>query len=156
MTSWNTDPFWRTSVGFDRLFDLLDESLRFEPQDNFPPCNISRLGEDRYRISMALAGYKPEQIDVTVAQNTLTVSGGPAGQVQNDQDFIYQGIGTRPFERQFSLADYVEVTAANLENGLLTIELERRLPDAMKPRRIELKTGSIAGSGPKALSDKAA
>jgi molecular chaperone IbpA len=153
MTSWNTDPFWRTSVGFDRLFDLLDSSLRYEPQDNFPPCNISRLSEDRYRISMALAGYKPEQIDVTVNQNTLIITGVAAGQDQDDQNVLYRGIGTRPFERQFSLADYVEVTGASLENGLLVIELERRLPEAMKPRRIELKT---SGHAPKSLSNKAA
>jgi molecular chaperone IbpA len=152
MTSWNTDPYWRTSVGFDRLFDLLDASLRFEPQDNFPPCNISRTGEDRYRVSMALAGYKPEQIEVTVHQNTLIITGHAAGQEQNDQDILYRGIGTRPFERQFSLADYVEVGAASMENGLLVIDLERRLPEAMKPRRIELQTGG----GRKSISNKAA
>lgn len=155
MTSWNTDPFWRTSVGFDRLFDLLDSSLRFESPENFPPCNISRLSEDRYRISMALAGYKPEQIEITVAQNTLVINGGVAGQEQNDQDFIYRGIGNRPFERRFSLADYVEVVEASLTNGLLVIDLERRLPEAMKPRRIELKTGG-RDSATKTLSHKAA
>jgi molecular chaperone IbpA len=153
MTSWNTDPYWRTSVGFDRLFDILDASLRFEPQDNFPPCNISRTGEDRYRISMALAGYKPEQIEVTVHQNTLIITGHAAGQEQNDQAILYRGIGTRPFERQFSLADYVEVGAASMENGLLVIDLERRLPEAMKPRRIELQTG---GGGRKSISNRAA
>jgi molecular chaperone IbpA len=153
MTSWNNDPFWRTSVGFDRLFDLIDASLQFEPQDNFPPCNIVRTGEDRYRVSVALAGYKPEQIDVTVHQNTLILTGSAAGGDQDDQEVVYRGIGTRPFQRRFSLADYVEVTSASLENGLLVIELERRLPEAMKPRRIELKPSRAE---PKSITGKAA
>lgn len=137
MTSWNRDSFWRTSVGFDRLFDLMDESLRFTPQDNFPPCNIVRTGEDHYRISIALAGYTPDQVDVTVHQNQLIVTGRAAGEPQ-DREVLYRGIGTQAFERRFSLADYVEVSSANLENGLLQIELERRVPEAMKPKRIPL------------------
>jgi molecular chaperone IbpA len=141
MTSWNRDPFWRTSIGFDRLFDLLDESLGFEPRDNFPPCNIVRTGEDKYRISLAVAGYKPEQIDVTVHQNQLIVAGRPAGE-QPERDIVYRGIGAQAFERRFSLADYVEVTAASLEDGLLQIELERRIPEALKPRRIELNAAA--------------
>ena len=142
MTSWNRDPFWRTSVGFDRLFDLMDASLKFTPQDNFPPCNIVRTGEDQYRISVALAGYKPDQIDVTVHQNQLIITGrAPSGEAQ-ERDVVYRGIGAQAFERRFSLADYVEVTSANLQDGLLQIELERRIPEAMKPRRIELNAGS--------------
>lgn len=152
MTSWNRDPFWRTSVGFDRLFDLMDASLGFEPADNYPPCNIVRTGEDHYRISVALAGYKPEQIDLTVHQNTLILTGRAAGE-QTDRDVLYRGIGTRPFERRFGLADYVEVVSASLENGLLQIELERRVPEAMKPRRIELRTGS---ADPIAIADRKA
>lgn len=141
MTSWNRDPFWRTSIGFDRLFDLMDSSLKFEPQNNFPPCNIVRTGENTYRISVALAGYTPDQVDVTVHQNELIVSGRPASGPQ-DSEVLYRGIGSQSFERRFSLADYVEVAAATLENGLLQIELERRLPEAMKPRRIPLNGAS--------------
>ena len=145
MTSWNRDPFWRTSIGFDRLFNLLDSSLAFEPQNNFPACNIVRTGEDQYRVSVALAGYKPDQIDVTVHQNQLIITGrAPSGE-QPANDIVWRGIGTQPFERRFSLADFVEVTAANLADGLLQIELERRVPEAMKPRRIELNTGEGAG-----------
>lgn len=142
MTSWIRDPFWRTSVGFDRLFDLMDASLRFEPQDHFPACNITRTAEDQYRITLALPGYKPDQIEVTAQQNVLTVAGrADNGAADDNREVLYRGIGTRAFERRFSLADYVEVTGASLQDGLLQIDLERRVPEAMKPRRIELKTG---------------
>lgn len=140
MTSWNRDPFWRTSVGFDRLFDLMEANLQYAPQETLPPCNIVRAGEDRYRISVALPGYKPDQIDLTVHQNTLIIT-GQAGARQGEQEVLYRGIGTRAFERRFSLADYVKVANASLQDGLLQIDLERRLPEAMKPRKIELKAG---------------
>jgi HSP20 family molecular chaperone IbpA len=104
----NLDPFWRTSVGFDRLLDLMDESLRYEPEDHYPPCNIVRTGEDKYRISLAVAGFKPEQISVTVHQNTLTIA-GRTNEKQGEAEYLYRGIAGRPFERRFNLADYVEV-----------------------------------------------
>jgi molecular chaperone IbpA len=106
------DPFWRTSIGFDRLFDLMDESLRFEPEDNYPPCNIVRTGEDTYRISVAVAGFKPEQINVTVQQNTLVVIGRPSD-TRGEAEYLHHGIAGRSFERRFSLADYVEVKGAD-------------------------------------------
>jgi molecular chaperone IbpA len=140
MRNLNLDPFWRTSIGFDRLFDLMDESLRFEPEDHYPPCNIVRTGEDRYRITLAIAGFKPDQISVTTQQNTLTITGN-VKQTQAEPEYLYHGIGARPFERRFNLADYVEVKSAAFEDGLLQIELERELPEAMKPRRIEVRTG---------------
>jgi molecular chaperone IbpA len=140
MRTVNLDPFWRTSIGFDRLFDLMDESLRFEPEDNYPPCNIVRTGEDTYRISLAVAGFKPEQINVTVQQNTLVVSGRPS-EARGEAEYLHHGIAGRSFERRFSLADYVEVKGASLQDGLLQIELEREVPEAMKPRRIEVQTG---------------
>jgi molecular chaperone IbpA len=140
MRNLNLDPFWRTTIGFDRLFDLMDENLRFEPEDHYPPYNIVRTGEDSYRISLAVAGFKPEQISVTAHQNTLTVI-GRVDQKQGDSEYLYRGIAGRPFERRFNLADYVEVKSASFDNGLLQIELERELPEAMKPRRIEIKTG---------------
>jgi molecular chaperone IbpA len=136
----NLDPFWRTSIGFDRLFDLMDESLRFEPEDHYPPCNIVRTAEDRYRISLAVAGFKPEQIAVTVHQNTLTVAGS-ADEKANDGEYLYRGIAGRPFERRFNLADYVVVKRASFEDGLLQIELEREVPESMRPRKIELEVG---------------
>jgi molecular chaperone IbpA len=148
MRNLNLDPFWRTSIGFDRLLDLMDESLRFQPEDNYPPCNIVRTGENTYRISLAVAGFKPEQISVTVEQNTVTIA-GRIDEKQGGPEYLYQGIAGRPFERRFNLADYVEVKGASLEDGLLQVELEREVPEAMKPRRIDIKTGKAAGSGDK-------
>jgi molecular chaperone IbpA len=148
MRNLNLDPFWRTSIGFDRLLDLMDESLRFQPEDNYPPCNIVRTGENTYRISLAVAGFKPEQISVTVEQNTVTIA-GRIDEKQGAAEYLYQGIAGRPFERRFNLADYVEVKSASLEDGLLQVELEREIPEAMKPRRIDIKTGKAAGSGDK-------
>ena len=142
MRTLNIDPFWRTTVGFDRLFDMMDESLRFEPQDNYPPCNIVRTGEDTYRISLAVAGFKPEQIDVTVHQNMLTISARLL-EKQNQAEYVYRGIAARPFERRFSLADFVEVKHASFEDGLLQIELERKVPESMKPRKIDITAGNV-------------
>jgi len=146
MRNLNLDPFWRTSIGFDRLFDLVDESLRYEPEDHYPPCNIVRTGEDSYRISLAVAGFKPDQISVTVNQNTLTIA-GRIDEKQDKGEYLYHGIAGRPFERRFGLADYIVAKGASFENGLLQIELEREIPEAMKPRRIEIKTGKVIGPG---------
>ena len=148
MRNLNLDPFWRTSIGFDRLFDLMDESLRFEPEDHYPPCNIVRTGENTYRISLAVAGFKPDQINVTVNQNVLIVT-GRADEKQDKGEYLYHGIAGRSFERRFNLADYVVVKGASLEEGLLQIELERQVPEAMKPRRIEIKTGNAFGQDDK-------
>ncbi len=148
MRTLNLDPFWRTSIGFDRLFDLVDDSLRYEPEDNYPPCNITRTGENTYRIALAVAGFRPEQINVTVNQNMIIVS-GTADQNQDKGEYLYRGIAGRSFERRFNLADYVEVKSANLDDGLLQIELELELPEAMKPRRIDIKTGKAVGQGDK-------
>jgi molecular chaperone IbpA len=144
----NLDPFWRTSIGFDRLFDLMDESLRFEPEDHYPPCNIVRTGENTYRISLAVAGFKPEQVNVSVNQNTLIVSAA-AEDKQDKEEYLYRGIAGRSFERRFNLADYVTVKSASLDDGLLQIELERELPETMKPRRIDIQTGKAVGKGDK-------
>jgi len=148
MRSFNLDPFWRTTVGFDRLFDLMDESLRFEPADNYPPCNVLRTGEDKYRISLAVAGFKPEQITVSVHQNTLTIS-GRVNEKQDNVEYLHRGIAARPFERRFNLADHVEVKNASYEDGLLQIELHREVPEAMKPRRIDVQVGKAQSSGDK-------
>ena len=135
----NLDPFWRSSVGFDRIFDMMDSSLRFQPEENYPPYNIVRSGENAYRISLAVAGFKPDQISVTVQQNTLVVAGNEAK--NTDQEYVHRGIAARDFERRFSLADFVEVKEASFEDGLLQIDLVRELPEAMKPRRIEVRSG---------------
>jgi molecular chaperone IbpA len=136
----NLDPFWRSSIGFDRILDLMDESLRYQPENNYPPYNIIRTGDNAFRISLAVAGFKPDQIAVTVQQNTLVVA-GREGQ-KNDHDYLHQGIAARSFERRFSLADFVEVREASFEDGLLQIDLVREVPETMKPKRIEIRTGN--------------
>jgi molecular chaperone IbpA len=135
----NYDPFWRSSVGFDRILDLLEDSLRYQPENNYPPYNIMRTGENSYHITVAAAGFKPDQISVTVQQNILIVTGRES---QNpDRDYLHRGIAARPFERRFGLADFVEVKDATFEDGLLQIELELKLPEAMKPKRVEVRSG---------------
>jgi molecular chaperone IbpA len=141
----NLDPFWRSTVGFDRLFDLMDESLRLQAENGFPPYNIVRTGENSYRVTLAVAGFKPDQIGVTVQQNTLVVAGH--NKETGERDYLYRGISTSDFERRFSLADFVEVKQATFEDGLLQIELVRELPEAMKPRRIEIRTGKTVDDG---------
>ncbi len=138
----NFDPFWRSSVGFDRILDLMDESLRYQPENNYPPYNILRTGENSYRITLAVAGFKPDPISVTVEQNTLTAVGRVSQ--KQDHDYVHRGIAARDFERRFGLADFVEVKDATFEDGLLQIDLARELPEAMKPKRIEIRSGKIA------------
>jgi molecular chaperone IbpA len=149
MRTYDFAPFWRSSIGFDRLFDLLNDTQRLETQDNYPPYDIVRTGEETYRISLALAGFSPEDVTVTVQQNMLTVAGRKSEQAtqKSGPEYLYQGIAAREFERQFSLEDHVEVENASFENGLLQISLVRRIPEAMKPRRIEIGTGKPAGQG---------
>ncbi len=156
MRTLNLDPFWRTSIGFDHLFDLVDQSLRMEPEDNYPPCNIVRTSENAYRISLAVAGFKPEQINVTVNQDTLVIT-GKAEQAQDKAEYLYRGIAGRSFERRFNLADYVEVKGASLNDGVLQIELVREVPEAMKPRRIEITSGNaLKADNVRTIDSKAA
>jgi len=134
MTNLDLTPMWRTTVGFDRLFDLLEESTRWSGEDNYPPYNIARTGEDHYVISLALAGFTPEEITITTEQNRLTVDGRRTE--KPEQQYLYKGISARSFRRIFNLADYVQVKDAAFLDGLLTIGLVRELPEAMKPRQI--------------------
>ena len=147
-------PFWRSTVGFDRLFDLVEDSLRWTGEDNYPPYNIVRTGDDRYAITLAVAGFAPEDITITAEQDMLTVEGRKT--IKDDEQFLYQGISARHFKRGFSLADFVQVKDAALENGLLTIELLREVPEAMKPRRIRINNGSGSGHNAKIEQMKAA
>jgi molecular chaperone IbpA len=153
MRNYDFSPLWRSTVGFDRMFDLINNEVP-NIQDTYPPYDIARTGEERYRISLALAGFTPEQVTVTVQQNRLTVAGK-----KNDsgkQAYIFQSIATRAFERHFSLADYVEVEGATFENGLLQIDLVRKVPEAMKPRRIEISVGHEVSDKAKTLDADAA
>lgn len=150
MRDLNLDPFFRTSIGFDRLFDLVNQSLRVDADEHYPPCNILRTGENDYRILLAVAGFKPEQINVTVNQNVLIVTGETEKKTDEGQ-YLYRGIAGRSFERRFNLAEYVQVKGASLDQGMLQIELVRELPDAMKPRRIEIKSGKATGDNVRAI-----
>ena len=142
MKTTNLDPFWRTSIGFDRLFDLMDESLRFEPEDHYPPCNIVRTGENNVshlargcRIQARTSQCDPSPKHADRVRNCRREAEEDKG------EYLYRGIAGRSFERRFNLADYVVVKSASLDDGLLQIELEREIPEAMKPRRIEIQTG---------------
>lgn len=138
MRNFDFTPFTRSAIGFDHLFDLLANQAA-EAADNYPPYDIVRTGDDAFRINLATAGFAPCEIVVTAQQNLLTIAGRKAD--APTQHYIYQGISNRPFERSFNLADYVEVESAQFENGLLQINLIRRVPEAMKPRRIAITQG---------------
>jgi len=138
MTTYDLSPLYRTAIGFDRLADMLSNAQRLDG-NGYPPYNIESRGEDRYRISMAVAGFSEQDLDIVTEQNTLTVTGSRADDSPDEQrEFLYRGIATRSFERRFQLADHVRVESAKLENGLLHIELKRELPEQMKPRKIEI------------------
>ncbi|MEQ1540875.1 MAG: Hsp20 family protein [Novosphingobium sp.] len=139
MNRFDFSPYRRTMVGFDRLFDLLENQSRANSSENYPPFNIERSGEDAYRITLAVAGFKPADIEITAQQNLLVVQ-GRKGEETSSAQFLHVGIAQRGFERRFELADYVRVDAANLEDGLLTIDLVREVPEAMKPKKIAVGT----------------
>ena len=132
-------PLWRSTIGFDRLFNVLDEVQR-TAEESFPPYNIERIDENRFQISVALAGFTPDEVALTAEQNVLTLEGKKAD--KEDKIFLHRGISTRNFKRQFNLADYVQVKSAEFDNGLLKIELVREIPEAMKPRRIAINGAS--------------
>ena len=144
-TAYDFSPLSRSSIGFDRIFDLLENAARVPTPDNWPPYNIEKTGEDRYRITMAVAGFTPEELDLVVQPNLLVVSGQKQG--KENTEYLYRGIATRSFERRFELADHVQVKGASLDNGLLTVELVREIPEEMKPRRIEVQAQKALGSG---------
>ncbi|WP_417667717.1 Hsp20 family protein [Roseibium sp.] len=132
-------PLYRSTVGFDRLFSMLDSANSEAP--SYPPYNIERTGENAYRISMAVAGFGEGDLHVEAKEHVLTVKGEKA-EDDESRDILYRGIASRAFERRFQIAEYVRVDGAQLENGLLHIDLVRELPEAMKPRKIEIGTGS--------------
>jgi molecular chaperone IbpA len=132
-------PFRRSTVGFDRLFDMLENSNGAQAQENYPPFDLIRLSENDYRIELAVAGFKPDEIDITAQQNVLLVTGRKKEEGgEKDNNYIYRGIATRSFERRFALADHIQVKGADMKDGLLAIELVREIPEAMKPRKINI------------------
>jgi len=141
MRTFDLTPFYRSTVGFDRLFGLLN-SVADGTAQTYPPYNIERTGENAYRITMAVAGFGEGELSIEAKENTLTVKGEKKTESEEkDREFLYRGIGARTFERRFQLADHVEVKGASLENGLLHVDLVREVPEAMKPRQIAINGG---------------
>ncbi len=152
MRTYDFSPLFRYSVGFDRMQRLLDRTQRHvdrsEGGNAYPPYNIEAVGDDAYQISIAVAGFSEDELEISVQENELTVT----GRVENPEDvqYLHRGIAGRAFERRFDLADHVKVTGAGLANGMLHIDLEREVPEALKPRTIDIKTGSVASLAKKA------
>lgn len=151
-TNFDFSPYRRSTVGFDRLFDLLETGLRGDAVDGYPPFDIVKVGEDSYRITLAVAGFRPDEIEIVAQPDQLIVS-GHRSEDRDQGAYLHRGIAARPFERRFQLADYIEVGSAGFENGLLSIALRRVVPEAMKPRRIEIGGDATPGAcrieGPK-------
>jgi molecular chaperone IbpA len=152
-TNFDFAPYRRSTVGFDRLFDLLETGLRTDAVEGFPPFDILRDGEDSYRITIAVAGFRPDEIEIVAQQNQLTVTGKRA-EDKEQGEYLHRGIATRAFERRFQLADFIEAGDARFENGLLSIQLKRVVPEAMKPRRIAIGGGAPANDRIEAPSEE--
>lgn len=142
MLTLDFSPLFRSSVGFDHVESLIDAAMRTaETAESYPPYNIERTGEDAYRITLAVAGFAPEELNIETRENVLTVSGERKNGQEEGVTYLHRGIAGRAFERRFQLADHVEVTNADVVNGLLKIELVRRVPEAMKPRKVQIGAG---------------
>lgn len=153
MSRFDFTPYRRSTVGFDRLFDLLEGQARLNAGDNYPPFNISRRGEDNYRITLAIAGFRSQDIDITAQQNLLVVQGKKRDDSEDGLELIHVGIANRGFERRFELADFVRVEQADLADGMLIIDLVREVPDAMKPRKIVVGGAAQLSAVPSPLED---
>jgi molecular chaperone IbpA len=153
MPTYDFTPLFRSSVGFDRWSNLFEAALRADDSAaGYPPYNIEKMDDDKYRIMMAVAGFSENDIEITAQENLLVVTGNLGEPREGVTTYLYRGIATRAFERRFSLADHVKVVGATLADGVLQVDLERELPEAMKPRRIAVE--SRPGSGPKVLEGK--
>ncbi len=146
-TNFDFAPFRRSTVGFDRLFELLENGSSMVPADNYPPFDIEHDGGDRYRITLPVAGFGQDEIDITAKQNLLVVSGKKSE--EEERNYVHRGIAARSFERRFALGDFIQVRGAEMKDGLLSIELVREIPEEMKPRKIE-----IGGSTSQTLTDQ--
>jgi len=151
----NVAPLHRSSVGFDRMFDLLEAAAsRSQAGDNYPPFDSIKLADDHYRVTMAVAGFREDDLEISTQGNWLTVSGERQGDVEGE--YLHRGIANRPFQRRFELAEHVQVVGAKLADGLLSIELKREIPEAMKARRINIESGSDAKDSVRHLLDQVA
>jgi molecular chaperone IbpA len=154
MRSYDLSPLFRSTVGFDRMMRLLDAAGRVdESAPTYPPYNIEKTGEDSYRVTMAVAGFSQDELNITVQEGVLTVTGKAVKEEEPKQQFLHRGIARRAFERRFELADHIQVRGADLTNGLLHIDLVREVPEAMKPRSIKIGSGKVE---PKVIDSKAA
>lgn len=152
MRTFDLSPLYRSTIGFDRLFSLLDQTAAGEPSA-YPPYNIERTAENGYRITVAVAGFAENELTIEARENVLTIRGAREARAEGGEkaELLYQGIAARAFERRFQLADHVQATGAKLENGLLHVDLVREIPEAQKPRQI-----AIGGAQPKVVDAKAA
>jgi len=142
MRNVDLSPLYRSFIGFDHLASLLDSANRTDKSNGYPPYNIESVADDKYRITMAVAGFHDDELEIHSEQNTLIVKGVKAEQ-KEERKYLYQGIAERNFERRFQLSDYIKVIGANMENGLLHIELEREIPEALKPRKIAISSNKL-------------
>ena len=156
MDRFDFSPLFRSTIGFDRMLRLVDAATRVDGTSfGYPPYNIEKTGDDAYRLTMAVAGFSPDELDVTVQENTLRVSGkSQKDEEKKSKGYLHRGIARRAFERRFSLADHVKVTGARLDNGMLHVELVHEVPEAAKPRTVEIGSGPVAA--PQVTEQKAA
>lgn len=150
MNTFDLSPLFRSTIGFDRLANLLDTAHRADSGPSFPAYNIEVAGEDAYRITMAVAGFAESDLEITSEQNTLTVAGKKAAKEDAERNYLHRGIAERSFQRRFQLAEHVRVAGAELKNGLLNIELTREVPEAMKPQKIAIGSRLIEAKAEKA------
>ena len=144
-TTLDFTPFFRSSIGFDRMLNALEATSRIETADNWPPYDITKTGEDDYRITMAVAGFAQDELGISQERNVMVVSGQKAEDEQ--AQYLHRGIAARAFVQRFELADHIKVVGANLDKGLLTIDLKREIPEEMKPRRIEIEADGASTKG---------
>ncbi len=156
-TAFDFAPFRRSTVGFDRLFEMLENSNTGQAQDNYPPFDLIKLGDNDYRIELAVAGFKADEIDIIAQQNVLVVTGRKKDDAEDKgTNYVYRGIATRSFERRFALADHIQVRGADMRDGLLSIEFVREIPEAMKPKKINIGSGDLGPQHDRITGDKLA
>jgi molecular chaperone IbpA len=151
MDSFDFSPLFRSTIGFDRLMRLADSATRVDTGNSYPPYNIESTGENAYRLTMAVAGFSSDDLEIVVQENTLVIAGKAQKDVENAK-YLHRGIARRAFERRFQLADHLKVAGASLDNGLLHVDLVREVPETLKPRKVAIE----AGPAPKVIEQKAA